>query len=344
MIQARLVGLTVRGFRCFQEPVSFTLTEPNGRPLRTLVVAGPNGLGKTAFLEAVLYTLGRERWFYPTLDEEHWRHWFQLAFTSTFCARLELDVVSAPGTMLGTFTPCRLEVIRSRASWSVRVDRAGSLALDDEVGVRRLLAQVPVAWFSAERRSCPMGPVRPLAADSTALRGEAGNWQRVKQRIVDECFRAVQDQILKRDLAWVERLNRARWALRGHDGTQLTLVPVGQNTWGSRWDLLVQRLVPGSEEVDVCSVDQLSSGEREWLALAGTLITTDFDGILLIDTPELHLGSEWQALLLPALRGVVPESQLILASQSDALWDQVYSFERVLLVPPGDPRVSEGKE
>ena len=88
-------------------------------------------------------------------------------------------------------------------------------------------------------------------------------------------------------------------------------------------------------------IDPLSSGEPEWLALVGTLITGGGEGTMLIDEPELHLHPEWQARLLPALEQVVPGSQIILATHADPPWDQVYRYERLLLVPADDPRTHD---
>lgn len=83
----------------------------------------------------------------------------------------------------------------------------------------------------------------------------------------------------------------------------------------------------------------VSSGEIELLSFAGWIILNDFDGgLLVIDEPELHLHPQWQKQMLPALRELAPNAQFIVASHSDAIWDQAYSFERFLLVGEDDPR------
>ena len=74
--------------------------------------------------------------------------------------------------------------------------------------------------------------------------------------------------------------------------------------------------------------------------MAGTLILADFDGLLLIDEPELHLHRQWQTQLMDALRSAAPHAQLWVATHADAPWDQAYSFERFFLAPAGDPRTS----
>jgi predicted ATPase len=340
MIQAKIGGLEVQGFRRFQELVKFTFTGPDEHPPETLVVAGPNGCGKTTFFEAILYALGHEDSLHRELDEDHRKRWLRVALALDVRVRLTLYVSEAPGTILGSRTPCSVEITRSHSTWSVRVGEDATPISDDEGVIRSFLREISVAWFSSWRQPYLPGPVRPMSIPPPGARGEAARLWQVKQRIVDERTRGAFSGKPGKELAWLDALSRAWSALRGDDGTRLVVVGDELDPENTQFDLCVQRTLTqeGFGDVTVCSVDQLSSGELEWLALVGTLITAGFDGIVLIDEPELHLHPEWQARLLPALRAVVPTSQLILATHADPPWDQVFSFERVLLVPPGDPR------
>lgn len=94
-----------------------------------------------------------------------------------------------------------------------------------------------------------------------------------------------------------------------------------------------------------CSIDQVSSGEIELLSFAGWIILNDFDnGLFLIDEPELHLHPRWQKQILMAMHEIAPKAQFIVASHSDAIWAQSYSFERFLMIPetaPGTPNTTE---
>ncbi|MCB9746222.1 MAG: ATP-binding protein [Alphaproteobacteria bacterium] len=161
----------------------------------------------------------------------------------------------------------------------------------------------------------------------------------MKQRIVDERARRAFVRLSRgdhqtRDAEWLQRLN-AVWTAFHDDGSVLDADIVDPEDDDSGFDLFV---FDGDQRR--CSIDQLSSGELELLTMAGTLILQDFDGLLLIDEPELHLHPEWQRGLLDALRAMAPEAQLILATHSSEIWDQVYSFERFFLAPPGDPRAA----
>jgi predicted ATPase len=77
--------------------------------------------------------------------------------------------------------------------------------------------------------------------------------------------------------------------------------------------------------------------------MAGSLLLADFDGLLLIDEPELHLHREWQTELMDALMQMAPGAQLFVATHADAPWDQVYSFERFFLAGRGDPRRGDAR-
>mgnify|MGYP000995030171 FL=1 len=174
-----------------------------------------------------------------------------------------------------------------------------------------------------------------MGARPDGAQGEAGRLWQVKQRLVDERARSAFLAKAGPEGEWLAKLCSAWSALRGDDGTRLGIGADPSDLSASEFDLFLQRTHPELGEVQICPVDQLSSGELEWLALAGSLITEDFDGIVLIDEPELHLHPEWQARLLPGLRVVAHDSQLIMASHADPPWDQVYSFERIPLDLPG---------
>jgi predicted ATPase len=338
MIRARIGGLEARGFRCFQKSRSFTFRGPDEHPPATVVVAGPNGSGKSSLFEAILYALGREDLLHRQLQDEHRRQWLRAALAADVRVRLTLSVFSAPGTVLGIRTPCQVKIDRSHSGWNVRVGEEAMPVSDDQEVIRSLLGDLPVEWFSSWRQPYLSGPVRPMSEIPDFARGEASRLWQVKQRMVDERTRSAFGGPPGQDIDWLDQLNRAWSALRGDDGTRFAVIADPLDTTHTRFDLYVQRSSPEFGDIPVCPVDQLSSGELEWLALVGTLITTSFDGIVLVDEPELHLHPEWQAQLLPALRGVAPDAQLVIATHADPPWDQVYSFERVLLVAPDDPR------
>ncbi|MCQ2392797.1 MAG: AAA family ATPase [Kiritimatiellae bacterium] len=84
------------------------------------------------------------------------------------------------------------------------------------------------------------------------------------------------------------------------------------------------------------SVDELSSGEIELLSLFGTLILDkamtgrpiDF---VFLDEPELHLNPVWHHRLVYMLKRYAMGTQFFIATHSPAIWDSVYSTERIYL-------------
>jgi energy-coupling factor transporter ATP-binding protein EcfA2 len=337
MIRGHISNLGILGFRRFQAPFEQSFVGPTGVS-NTLIVAGPNGSGKTSLFEAILYALGREHLILGQLADDDQRHWLGAALAADVRITLVINVSSAPGTILGTRAPCSVTVTRTRSLWQVTVGTDGAPIAEGEEGSRALLGELPVEWFSSWRQPYLPGAVAPMSSPPSDVRGESSRLWRVKQRFVDERARSAFQSAPGIDLEWLARLGHAWATLRGDDGTSFALTADEADEARTHFDLVLKRVSPDLGELILCSVDQLSSGEIEWVTIAGTLITGHFDGIVLIDEPELHLNPDWQARVLPTLRELAPQSQLILASHADAPWDQAYSFERVLLVPPDDPR------
>ncbi|MDC3958074.1 AAA family ATPase [Polyangium jinanense] len=321
--------IRIEKFRRIQEPLELDLTSPKGAPSRNIVLAGPNGCGKTSVLEAVLLGLGQEHLIVRDLEkarrEQHWRTVLPEG------ARIEIDVSFDDGPV---------------KTW---VRAANALSQRDAAGqVMQLLfargAHLAVEYFSSWRTPDLVGPIKPLVGPGARPADtETNRLWRLKQRINDERarggFAAASPGTSKAD-AWLKRINEAWARFHGNDGTSIDAQIVDPDAEELFADLYVIR-----DGQRICSIDEVSSGEIELLSFAGWIILNDFrGGLLIIDEPELHLHPQWQATILPALRDLAPEAQFIVASHSDAVWEQAYSFERFLLVPEGDPRSAAATE
>ena len=324
MVVPQIHRIRIENFRRIKAPLELDLVAPKGEPSKTIVLAGPNGCGKTTVLEAVLLGLGMDSLIARDVEkskrEQRWR------VTLEPGARIEIDV-SADGSPLQTWVrTSEKHVVRSAAG--------------DEVPLSSFaLKSLAVELFSSWRAPELVGSIHPLGGGPRPRDNESNRLWRLKQRICDERARAGYSPMLpsasKADV-WLSRLNEAWAEFHGNDGTCIDarIDDTRTEEEGLLADLFVVR-----DDTILYPVDQASSGEIELLSFAGALLLNDFrGGLLLIDEPELHLHPQWQATILPALRILAPDVQMIVASHSDAVWDQAYSFERFLLVEESDPR------
>ena len=282
---------------------------------------------KTTILEAVLLGLGHE--YLIVRDEEkskreqHWRT------TLPVGANIQLDL-SIDGGPIQTW-------IRTSESFTA----------NDAPAPPDVLQHMAVEYFSSWRAPELVGAIKPLVGrGARPTEREANRLWRLKQRINDERARGGYQKGLpgtkSRDEVWLEAINKAWARFHGAEGTRIEEQIVDPDDEELLADLYVVK-----DDNRICSVDQVSSGELELLSLAGWIILNGFDGgLLVIDEPELHLHPQWQSTFIPALHELSPKTQLLVASHSDAVWDQAFSFERFLLLNEGDLRspASRGAE
>jgi energy-coupling factor transporter ATP-binding protein EcfA2 len=338
----RLHRLKIEGFRRIREPLELRFLDPAGKSVNTMVIAGQNGCGKTSVLEALLLALGEEQLIVRDLPanerDDHWRA------TVPEDARIEIEVSiddQGPFTWYRTAggfggvsnEPAALGLFQTIYPGMPGGGWAGPSAM----GVPRIVRsdkRLAVEYFSSWRSPALVGALRPLGPGNRPRDTEVNRLWRLKQYLIDEKG-VVGYGVQRRDEAWLRDLNAAWALLHGHDGTRLDTQLVDSNSPDRNADLFI--LEPDGTRR--CAVDHASSGEIELLSFAGWIVLNDFRaGLLVIDEPELHLHPQWQKAILPALRELAPDVQMIVATHADAPWDQVMSFERTLLVPPGDPR------
>lgn len=334
----RLVTIRIEGFRVFQAPFEVSLRNPKGRPSDVVIIAGPNGTGKTSLLEAVLIALGRESLIQQTLIPEvangHWRAELQEMSKIT----LVFDVESAPGTVLGVYAPCEVRLLRTAREWRLDLVQGEQLQpLQDQIR-SGFLEELSIEYLSSWRGSFQIGGLRASATMSEIPQDERYRFYRLKQRIINERSARGFSGRETLDTFWLSRLNDVwdSW----HDGADTRIDALETESQDRPFDLFLVRDA-GYGPQPVCPLDMASSGELEWVTIAGTLVVGSFDGLLLVDEPELHLHPQWQARLLPTLQKLAPEAQLIVATHSSYPWDQALPYQRVLLLPYGDPRRSQ---
>jgi predicted ATPase len=321
--------LTRIEIRNFRKIVALTInfTAPNGRPSEYHVLAGPNGCGKTTVLEAI------ERALHTSPDESdpnsriHPRRLTEIAPDTelvSYWYDSERDV-TFPITLRGNAEPRYVD-------WTENPDAFARLT---KHGAH------PFLYFQSDRTPQKFGPVQDNTTGKADYFDGNNHLFQFKLRLKQQMGRRVPGYRgpEPKDQLWLEKLN-SFWKLFRDDGTELVMTLTELDDLDlNDWDLFLYK-----GEKRICPADHLSSGELEVLSMVAPIITEDFQGLVLIDEPELHLHPEWQLRLLPALRELLPKSQFVVASHSDIIWDQAYSWERTLLVPDGDPRLPVSPE
>jgi energy-coupling factor transporter ATP-binding protein EcfA2 len=313
MSHLQLVRLEIEGFRRFRERFVLDLRSPAGAPLDYLVLAGPNGCGKTTILEAILLALGREDLIVRDLDAK--------------------DRVASPRVQLGPHTRLSAVVLDTATGETFPWSRGSTMGEHDDPGEITPLQRPDVEIISARRLPALVGPVQDDTRGRPPADTESNRLWLFKDRLRKQQGRRVPGYKgpEPRDVAWLQKLN-GFWREFRDDGTSFVMTVVNPDDLDTtQWDLFLYR---GDDRI--CAIDAMSSGEQEILAMAVPFITAPFDGLLLIDEPEQHLHPQWQGRVLRALRKLVPTSQVIVATHADDPWDDAMSWER-RLVDADDP-------
>ena len=302
-----ITSLSIRDFRGIAS-LDLDFRGPDGNPNSLVVLAGPNGCGKTAALEAALFLVGGNEFLVGRQDE---------CAVRRGASNYSIQATIKTGT--DGFTN-RHECFRP---------------------VQPLPNPIPHWYFSSWRAPQLPGPVdvtvgrpghRPPTTDQNRLFV-------VKQRLVNAAAVELFQKSLPpfgRYSAWMPVISEA-WREfypgSGHAFAVELVAPGDEDASGS-FDVYL-RVSDG----DRLEVDLLSAGQIElFLFLAELAMNENRTGIIFIDEPELHLDPQWHRLILRSLRRLQPRAQLIVATHSPEIYDAAASYERHFLVPEDDPR------
>jgi len=290
-----------RGIDCLH----LSFVGPNDYPTQVVVLAGPNGCGKTAVLEACLLVTGHER--------------------------LILGPSGGDAIRVGT------DDYDIAATVQVKSEQT-PLSCDSSGGVGSDLGQC--RYFSSRRASSLVGSVGitvgQISFGPPPMEDE--RLQQIKQLLVNarahELFPSGgsgEENTASRFSHKMDKLNDV-WQ-RFYPSQTFSAEAVKDDPTAG-FDVFVTSGKQGR-----LPVDSLSSGQMELFVFAGTLILDKLEeGIIFIDEPELHLDPQWHRLLLRMLALLKPRSQIVVATHSPEVYDSVRSFERHFLVPSDDPR------
>lgn len=280
----------------------------NGKPSRTVVVAGPNGCGKTTVLEACLLAAGQQYLVCGPVGSEAIRKGAkEYRITATFqdATGEHRQVVSSAG--------------RKPSSFVVACDYFPSWRSPELVGPLGITAGRQ-GERSDETDRNRLVAIKQYLIDAKALKSMLPESPNAASSSYDEVMGRINDL----------------WQMF-HPGTVefFSAEPVGTDP-REGFDVFLH-----SEGESRISVDALSSGQLELFCFAGSILATresQLTSIVCIDEPELHLDPQWHRLVARALMKMRPHCQFILGTHSPELYDSVMSYERHFLVPAEDPR------
>ncbi|MEP7119953.1 MAG: AAA family ATPase [Byssovorax sp.] len=344
----RIEELHIHSFRGIDElHLKFPTNERE--PGGLLVLAGDNGCGKTAVLEAILLVLGRanllpddaaplpEQVQFGSAD-------FRIEAVVRVANDPEVRLVADSKTLLRPPSPApglngTLEVMPIGPFWN---------AIES--------LKPTVEYFSARREPEALGETTDAKSRGARSVREARRILELKKRLVNTYYRALQAGKGGKmpEASPFVRLQAFVQRFLGEEGT-LDVLPVS-NDPGADFEVILRN---GEIPADITSlamaradavtrkdiprilpIDRLSSGQIALFAFAGPLIFRDSPAdVVLIDEPEQHMHVQWQRHIVTALRELSPESQIIVATHSLDVADAALSYERLLLVREGDPRL-----
>ncbi len=306
-----MTSISIRDFRGIEQ-IDLDFRGPDGQPNSLVVLAGPNGCGKTAVIEAALLSVG--------------------------------------GSKLIAGARGRRAIRRGAADYQIHSEiRVGDHGFASIHRASRPLPSLPEPiahwYFSSWRAPQLVGPVdatvgrrgrRPAKNDQNRLLN-------VKQRLVNaatlERFQPKLFELSGQYSVVIEAINNA-WRDFYPNANQSFAVEVVDREQREKPDEsgFFDIFLKTSDERRL-EVDYLSAGQLElFLFLSELALNEDREGIIFIDEPELHLDPQWHRLVVRILRRLQPSAQLFIATHSPEIYDAAASYERHYLVPEDDPR------
>ena len=306
-----LTSLKIRDFRGI-ERLDLDFRGPDGLPNNLAVLAGPNGSGKTAVLEAALIAVG--------------------------------------GNKLAVGPRGKRAIRKGADDFEIRAEfrSSGRIPDTDEIVVNstsslppKTDSRLPFWYFSSWRTPTLVGAIdvtvgkpgrRPAKTDPNRLLN-------VKQQLANaaaaQSFLGTRQHPRRDYSSWIASINEA-WKTfypDQDDRFAVGLVDTEEESGGA-FEVFYNR-----DDSPPLSVDSLSAGQLElFMFLAALVLNNDREGIVFIDEPELHLDPQWHAPIVRALMRLQPRAQFIVATHSPEIYDAAMSYERHFLVAEDDPR------
>ncbi len=305
-----LASLSIQDFRGI-ESLELDFHGPDGNPNQLVVLAGPNGCGKTAVLEAAL-----------------------LAASGDDGPKLITGRIGRKAIRQGSHVYLIKAWIQAHGQQNeVKVASPGSQPLG-------MYEKHQVWYFSSWRAPALVGPVDATVGKRgrRPARNDQNRLLNVKQLLVNiatiERFEGRLPD-LGRYSAIIRLINDAwREFYPNRDDSFSVEVVKSEEPSGGSFEVYLR-----TSEGCLLEVDLLSAGQLElFLFLSALALNEEREGIVFIDEPELHLDPQWHRLILRCLMKLQPRAQFVVATHSPEIYDAARSYQRHFLVPKDDPR------
>lgn len=335
----RLRRLLLRDFRGLRE-LELDLSYLGGGPLDVAVLRGGAGAGKTAALEAILLLLEARDLLVAKADPRRQVRWGAQA--CELSADLEIQAASPLPAAAGPV------LLRRRLNASLRID-GEALSLWTLPTTQRRYSD-PADEAAVPGEPVPTLPWPPRGRVAYMPAGARPPFQEALLRLFQRSRRYIeaggktagepigQVQAVRTLFRRMDPFGREPRLLRSeespHSGDDVLVIcapelPDEVTSLTQAFSLAGRRTLPR-----ILPVELLSDAERAVLALAAALCVREVPpDLVLLDEPEQGLPPDWQARLLPVLREVVPQAQLIVATHAEPIAASVLAYERIALPP-----------
>lgn len=339
--QVLLRRVELRDFRSQQE-ASLDLVGPDGKPVRVTALIGPNGSGKTAWLDAVagFFSELLPEYGGPRLDPSDVRDGATSAGVRVMWSEGESaheGALTVRRLDLGETSPRAAGKARRKAiTGDARFDAERDRWADEDVSASsRVIVYLDTRRYF-DRRNAVIGPNR----SSVAKRHPDGSLGRSTSQ-----FSLLTDSRVDQLRQWIVNVEFQRARAMADRGEALPL-------WGHLVSVLNRLLSPCrfervSEDFEVLfrtpsgvvPIERLSSGYQSVLVIATELLLRlsfaiddtarmfDVDAVCLVDEIDAHLHPLWQTRILDDLRWAFPRVQFIVTTHSEHIVAGLQPFE-----------------
>ncbi|MCP4353516.1 MAG: ATP-binding protein [Desulfobacterales bacterium] len=304
----KIKQIQIKNFMGIEE-LSLEFKHPDGNPSDMVVLAGPNGCGKTSVIEACILALGSDK-LLPNLREES-------QFIRKGSEQFEISI----------------KLAHNGQEYNIKRTETGT----GDIG--SALEQIKVEYFSSRRYPKLTGSLSVNVGKERTADKIKNRYYKIKQYLINlKASKAFDDDYVSPAEDDFDKINELWKNFYPGRNEQFVAKKISDDI-SEGFDIFLD----GREQKPV-PLDSLSSGEIEIFTLIGqSIIKPLSNGIIFIDEPELHLHSSWHRVILRVLRKIFPKNQIICATHSQEILDSVYSYERFTLIPEQDPRIRLNK-